>query len=258
MKRAFAMVLLLAGEAWGELTSFETSGTISSIVNQDFPNSPWCTDDIGPVKVQVGDPVALAFTVANPTGDVGGNIAFDFQDVHGVLHGLWHGPTELLQIDRYPPNHQVWPDDPNINYGGWYSVAPQGNWPEGATAELILQWDGIDPNPPVPDGGGPCFLYVAAPAFQYRQMGDSDRDGSFTSSDLVQVFQIGEYEDQMVLNSSWEDGDWDADREFGSSDLVYAFQDGGYEQAAAAIIPEPSATLLLLFGLLALCFRRPI
>jgi hypothetical protein len=60
--------------------------------------------------------------------------------------------------------------------------------------------------------------------------GDADLDGEFDSSDLVSVFQAGEYEDFSVGNSGWADGDWDGNGEFDSSDLVKAFQDGGYEQ----------------------------
>ena len=54
----------------------------------------------------------------------------------------------------------------------------------------------------------------------------------FDSSDLVQVFQRAEYEDQLQGNSTWEDGDWDGDGDFTSSDLVLAFQSGGYQMAA--------------------------
>jgi hypothetical protein len=58
--------------------------------------------------------------------------------------------------------------------------------------------------------------------------GDANLDGVFDSSDFVQVFQRGEYEDGVEDNSGWADGDWDGDGEFGTSDLVLAFQKGGY------------------------------
>lgn len=73
-------------------------------------------------------------------------------------------------------------------------------------------------------------------------VGDASLDGLFDSSDLVQVFQAGEYEDSLDKNSSWSTGDWDADGEFSTSDLVIAFQDGGYEhgtRAATQAVPEP-------------------
>ena len=62
--------------------------------------------------------------------------------------------------------------------------------------------------------------------------GDSNRDGVFDSSDLVQVFAAGEYEDGVAQNSTWEEGDWTGDSEFDSSDLVLAFQAGQYQAAA--------------------------
>ena len=62
--------------------------------------------------------------------------------------------------------------------------------------------------------------------------GDANVDGSFDSTDLVQVFQAGEYEDGVPANSSWSEGDWNCDLEFDSSDLVAAFQAGSYERAA--------------------------
>ncbi len=56
--------------------------------------------------------------------------------------------------------------------------------------------------------------------------GDSNLDGIFDSSDLVQVFQFGRYEtNQPAL---WSEGDWNTDGYFDTSDLVLAFQSGGY------------------------------
>jgi hypothetical protein len=61
--------------------------------------------------------------------------------------------------------------------------------------------------------------------------GDANMDGQFNSADLVQVFQMGEYEDPLEGNSTWADGDWNGDGEFNSSDLVLAMQHGGYERS---------------------------
>ncbi len=58
--------------------------------------------------------------------------------------------------------------------------------------------------------------------------GDANLDGRFDSTDLVQIFVAGQYEDTVVGNSSWATGDWNGDGEFSSSDLVAAFQAGGY------------------------------
>jgi hypothetical protein len=59
-------------------------------------------------------------------------------------------------------------------------------------------------------------------------VGDANLDGMFNSSDLVLIFQLGEYEDRSAGNSGWSDGDWNCDGEFSTSDLVVAFQRGGY------------------------------
>lgn len=91
--------------------------------------------------------------------------------------------------------------------------------------------------------------------------GDSNLDGEFNSSDLVAVFQAGQYEDGIDDNSGWATGDWNGDQEFTSGDLVAAFQDGGFEmgsRAALQTVPEPSGCCLL-FAVaftLAVSFRR--
>jgi hypothetical protein len=63
-------------------------------------------------------------------------------------------------------------------------------------------------------------------------VGDSNRDGVFNSSDLILVFQAGEYEDGIAGNSTFEEGDWNRDGEFDSADFVLAFQQGNYVSAA--------------------------
>jgi hypothetical protein len=63
-------------------------------------------------------------------------------------------------------------------------------------------------------------------------VGDSNRDGVFSSSDLILVFQAGEHEDSIAGNSTFEEGDWNRDGEFDSADLVLAFQKGNYVSAA--------------------------
>ena len=87
--------------------------------------------------------------------------------------------------------------------------------------------------------------------------GDANLDREFNSTDLVTVFQAGEYEDDTAENSSWAEGDWNGDGEFASSDLILAFQAGQYEAEAAVVaVPEPSAMVLLLLGLIALSRSR--
>jgi hypothetical protein len=86
--------------------------------------------------------------------------------------------------------------------------------------------------------------------------GDANLDGSFDSTDLVRVFQAGEYDDTRDRNSTWSTGDWTGDGEFDSSDLIVAFQTGAYTLDAngavqAHSVPEPNSFLpcLLLFTL---------
>ena len=83
-------------------------------------------------------------------------------------------------------------------------------------------------------------------------LGDVTGDGRFDSGDLMAVFSHGEYEDDILCNSTPREGDWNGDLIFSSSDLVTAFTDGGYEsgpRAAVAAVPEPSSLVLLLIGL---------
>jgi hypothetical protein len=63
--------------------------------------------------------------------------------------------------------------------------------------------------------------------------GDANLDGAFDSSDLVVVFVVGEYEDDLTGNSGWRDGDWNCDGEFDTGDLILAFVTGDYEAVAA-------------------------
>jgi hypothetical protein len=75
--------------------------------------------------------------------------------------------------------------------------------------------------------------------------GDADLNGTFDSTDLVQVLASGEYEDGVALNSTWLTGDWDGDGDFTSGDLVVALSDGGYEAGATAAVPEPTPVLTM-------------
>ncbi|MCA9200874.1 MAG: hypothetical protein KDA87_25220, partial [Planctomycetales bacterium] len=70
-------------------------------------------------------------------------------------------------------------------------------------------------------------------------LGDSNHDGEFNSSDLVQVFQAGKYEDATAGNAAWEDGDWNGDGDFNTSDLVHVFQAATYVFEA---LSEPTSS----------------
>ena len=64
--------------------------------------------------------------------------------------------------------------------------------------------------------------------------GDANRDREFNSTDLLTVFQVGNYE--LGIVSGWSDGDWNDNALFESGDLVEALQTGTYEQGPQAAI----------------------
>ena len=80
--------------------------------------------------------------------------------------------------------------------------------------------------------------------------GDSNLDGLFDSSDMVQVFAAGKYDNDKIAR--WSEGDWSGDGRFNSGDLVSAFAGGGYDAGPRTVapVPEPSTSALLV----ALCF----
>ena len=90
-------------------------------------------------------------------------------------------------------------------------------------------------------------------------VGDANLDGQFDSADMVDVFGAGQYEDDIIANSTWSTGDWNGDAEFDSSDLIFAFQHGGYEageKGVVAAVPEPSSSLLAVMAIFALSLFR--
>ena len=86
--------------------------------------------------------------------------------------------------------------------------------------------------------------------------GDANLNGRFDTSDLTQVFQVGQYEDGVPDNSSWTSGDWNGDRDFDSGDLVAAFMENGFERATVVRVPEPSSHLYQVLGALMLLASR--
>jgi hypothetical protein len=75
--------------------------------------------------------------------------------------------------------------------------------------------------------------------------GDANRDRIFNSTDLVNIFQLGVYEQDVA--SDWSSGDFNLDQRANSSDLVDAFQYNAYT-LNSVFVPEPSAIILMLIG----------
>ena len=78
--------------------------------------------------------------------------------------------------------------------------------------------------------------------------GDSNGDGIFDSGDLLQVFQLGKYEDGIPGNATFAEGDWNEDGDFDSTDLVFVFQAGTYVAAATPIPSQIAAAVDWLFA----------
>ena len=102
------------------------------------------------------------------------------------------------------------------------------------------------------------LFWVKDREVMFSYFGDANLDGTFDTSDLVAVFQSGEYEDGVAANSSWSTGDWNGDNEFDTGDLVFAFQDGGFEQGPREVnaVPEPTSFVMLMAGLVGVVIRR--
>jgi hypothetical protein len=102
----------------------------------------------------------------------------------------------------------------------------------GDDTTSFIRWMAADSGPLYVEVGGygrQTGTYGLSVSIPY---GDANMDSIFNSGDLLQVFQIGEYEDNTAGNSTWADGDWNGDGEFDTSDLVAAFQGNVYSAEA--------------------------
>jgi len=64
-----------------------------------------------------------------------------------------------------------------------------------------------------------------------RSAGDSNLDCRFTTTDLIEAFQGGYYDQDA--DSNWEQGDWNGDKRTNSADLVLGFQSGFFEKGCS-------------------------
>ena len=78
--------------------------------------------------------------------------------------------------------------------------------------------------------------------------GDSNGSGVFGTTDLVDVFVSGEYEDAFVGNSLYSTGDWNCDGEFNTTDLVFVFTLGTYDPLLGARANAPDGDLASAIG----------
>jgi uncharacterized protein YjbI with pentapeptide repeats len=171
----------------------------------------------------------------SPIGDFDGNDVLDVADVDllSTYLSVWLDGVYLNEEFHGRPFSADWLDRTmyDVNHDGRITTADQRVWVQ----ELKQTW-----------------------------FGDANLDGEFNSSDLVIVFQAGEYEDSIDDNSGWAEGDWDCDGDFTSKDIVLAFQDGGYERgprAAVAFVPEPRSCILIwsaMSGFIVVQRRRPL
>ena len=88
--------------------------------------------------------------------------------------------------------------------------------------------------------------------------GDATGDGFFNSSDLIRVFQVGEFEDTIAGNSDWTDGDWNLDGDVDTGDFIVAFGAGFFEKPRvfAQAVPEPNCAAMIAFSLLFVGYLR--
>ena len=97
------------------------------------------------------------------------------------------------------------------------------------------------------DGDGDLDVLSASGAliawYENRQVGDSNEDGVFNSSDLVAVLAAGKYEDGIPNNATYDEGDWNQDGDFDSGDFVFALAAGNYSSGVDAAANDLAAAI---------------
>ena len=144
-------------------------------------------------------------------------------------------PDIVLDSARFDRSQEL-----STNEVSWFEhLDGQGNF--GKQTRIISQPDAVFKlEGDLADLDGDGDLDVVTVAYrtggiswhENRPLGDVNDDGVFDSSDLVALFQAGEYEDDLAGNSTFEEGDWNGDGDADSADLVFAFQSGRFVAAA--------------------------
>lgn len=150
----------------------------------------------------------------------------DLWDGPGVIE--FRGEQDIKGVGYSPP---------------FYGTAPSGNFIiDSMYMDLSVQAGrGVFVRRDLPsEDQYSCTFDLVVDSYEELTPGDANRDGLFDSADMIAVFQAGQYEDGVALNSTWTTGDWNADAEFDSGDLVVALQTGLYEKQPGPVVPEPS------------------
>lgn len=148
-----------------------------------------------------------------PTEADGDGNSLELIDVATPVEQLSHATRWRASATRLgSPGRQELSAD--LNRDGLVSAEDIDYLCQSVTLEFDFNSDGVV---------DPQDLRILVEDLMGSQIGDSNLDGVFDSSDLVAVFVVGQYEDQIAMNSTWATGDWTCDGEFSTSDLVAAF-----------------------------------
>ncbi len=243
-------------------------GNVTGTYDDDWVHVAWTLDEGEVVSFLDGELIEIG---AYPHGDGFANEEADFVIgcraenwcvFEGLLDdiGIWNEVLSDEAIEALaagkPP---VGPPDPPDNEPGDYNKDGVLDAADVDLQSAEMKKDAADQDLALYDHNEDKVVNVDDRLIWVKDLrktwvGDSNLDNEFNSSDLVQVFASGKYEQDAM--AGWGEGDWDGNMRFESSDLVFAFSDGGYEQGppAAAGVPEPAGLTLLVLA----CFALPL
>lgn len=236
----------------GDYDRYQHDGA-ASIDRAHFPfdlllSAPWNATAVG----------GSDFDVLQPDGDQMVPLSFEFEIAPGeqVFHGVVTIALTTMDDDR---NDFIWLSDADRDI-----ALSEFSLTSGESDVILLEFVGQDLG--LFDDGDLRLIVGDNTMIDWarldltvgdRVIGDSNYSGRFDTADLVAVFRAGEFEDDLIGNSTWATGDWNGDGEFNTSDLVLAFQaDTFSESDASTAVPESASSLwAVLFGGLAALAR---